>query len=286
MTTGDGKILEQVYFIGTGLMGGSLALDLKARGLVRNVAGYDIDPDAAEYALQHGILDEIIPPDSFSFDEADIVVLSLPVIRLRELLLDGFPDGTLVTDVGSVKLPLVNAYKESISAGKTYSYVPGHPIAGDEKSGPSAARKGLFEGARVILTPIAGKNDGTRTVTDMWEGVGSTVEIMDPEQHDEVYAWVSHLPHMMAYALVNAVNERESKWAEYSAGGLRDYTRIASSSPRMWADIAVVNKEYLLKALDGLGSSIESIRELIRSSDRDALEDMFKATLKARRKYK
>ena len=275
--------VKRVYLLGTGLIGGSLALDLKDRGLVESVVGSDQIPERSASALNRGILDEILPMDPDVLRDCDLVVLAVPVLSLHTILKNGFDKETLVTDAGSVKGYCIRAYREAAEAGRGFRYVPGHPIAGDEKSGPNAARKNLFDGARVILTPVDASEKDVSAVSALWEGVGAKIMFMDPDEHDEVFAWVSHMPHMGAYAMIDSVLQRDPDLIDLSGGGLRDYTRIAASSPRMWADIAVANRDELLKATRGLGDSIRMIIELLEEGDRDQLEEIFQRIAVAKR---
>ena len=277
------QIFERVYLLGTGLIGGSLALDLKDRGLVREVVGSDALPERSRSAVSIGILDDIQPMVPEVLRDCDLVILTIPVLALREILSTGFERDTLVTDAGSVKRDAVEGYREAVAAGKGYRYVPGHPIAGDERSGPEASRKGLFQGARVILTPVDAMKEDVSSVKSMWEGVGATIRTMTPEEHDKVFAWVSHMPHMAAYSIIDSVLARDPDLVDLSGGGLRDYTRIAASSPRMWADIAVANREELLTATRGLGDAVKRIIVALEEGDRDRLEIMFERIAAARR---
>lgn len=277
---------DRVYLLGTGLIGGSLALDLRANDLAGTIVGSDSDPKSLQMALDMGILDGHLRPTRENFRTCDLVILAIPVLNLIEMLVEGFDSGTLVTDVGSVKVPLVNAYLESKKHGADYGFVPGHPIAGDERSGPQSARQGLFKGARTIITPVSENDPDIVPVAAMWRGLGAGVEIMDPVYHDSVFAWVSHLPHMVAYSLVDAVLEKDRSWVSLSGGGLRDYTRVAASSPGMWADIAVANRSLLLEALDGFRSSIDRIYAAIESGDNDRLEETFRRIASVRREMK
>lgn len=279
-------LFKRVYLLGTGLIGGSLALDLKDRALVECIVGSDLLPERSEAALSIGILDEILPMVPEVVGSCDLVILAVPVLGLREILGAGFERDTLVTDAGSVKGDAVRGYREAVAAGKGYRYVPGHPIAGDEQAGPDAARKGLFDGARVILTPVDASEQDVSDVSAMWEGVGAKIKIMDPDEHDEVFAWVSHMPHMAAYAIIDSVLARDPDLVDLSGGGLRDYTRIAASSPRMWADIAVANQEELLIAVKGLGDSVNRILSALEEGDRDQLESIFKRISVVRRSGK
>jgi prephenate dehydrogenase len=279
-------LFKQVYLLGTGLIGGSLALDLKANGLVETVVGSDSSPERSASAMSLGILDEIMPMVPEVVSACDLVILAVPVLSLRGILSAGFEKDTLVTDAGSVKGDAVSGYREAVADGRGYRYVPGHPIAGDERSGPEAARKGLFDGARVILTPVDASEQDVSDVSALWEGVGARIKIMDPDEHDEVFAWVSHMPHMAAYAIIDSVLARDPDMVDLSGGGLKDYTRIAASSPRMWADIAVANRDELLAATRGLGDSVSMIIAALEDGDRDRLEDIFERIAVVRRSGK
>ena len=276
-------LFKRVYLLGTGLIGGSLSLDLKDRGLVDSVVGSDALSENSRLALSYGILDEVLPMVPEVLSRCDLVVLAVPVLSLREILSKGFEKGTLVTDAGSVKGDAVKGYREALNAGRSYRYIPGHPIAGDERSGPGAARKGLFEGARVILTPVDSSETDISAVSSLWEGVGARIKIMDPEEHDEVFAWVSHMPHMAAYAMIDSILAKKPGLIDFSGGGLRDYTRIAASSPRMWADIAIANREELVKATRGLEKSVTGIIKALEVGDRDQLERIFERIAAVRR---
>lgn len=278
--------IRRVYLLGTGLIGGSLALDLKERGLVETIVGSDSHPGRSEQALSIGILDEVLPMEQGVLESCDLVILAVPVVDLREILSSGFEKDTLVTDAGSVKGDAVRGYREAVAAGRAYRYVPGHPIAGDERSGPEAARVGLFEDARVVLTPVDASEQDITTVRGLWEGLGARVTVMDPDEHDEVFAWVSHMPHMAAYAIVESVLTRDPDLVDLSGGGLRDYTRIAASSPRMWADIAVANREELLKATKGLSDAVHRIHSALEEGDRVTLESIFERIAAVRRSLK
>jgi len=273
--TPEKVLFNRVYLLGTGLIGGSLSLDLKDRGLAGTVVGSDALSENSRLALSLGILDEVLPMVPEVLSGCDLVILAVPVLSIREILSKGFDKETLVTDAGSVKGDAVRGYREALNAGRGYRYVPGHPIAGDERSGPVAARKGLFEGARVILTPVDASETDISAVSSLWEGVGARIKIMDPDEHDEVFAWVSHMPHMGAYAMIESVLAKDPGLIDLSGGGLRDYTRIAASSPRMWADIAVANREELLKATRGLERSLMGIIEALEVGDREYLEGVF-----------
>jgi prephenate dehydrogenase len=269
--------------LGVGLIGGSLALDLKARGLVEEVVGFDTNRDNLRKALEMGILDDVMDMEPSVLEGCGIVVLAIPVVAVDDILEKGFRSQTLVTDVGSVKGSNVKAYMKAVADGCRYRYVPAHPIAGDERSGPEAARCGLFEGARVILTPVGEYGSDEETVGKMWESLGSIVQYMDPSEHDEVFAWVSHMPHMAAYAIIDSIICENPDLIDLSGGGLRDYTRIAASSPRMWAEIAVANREKIITATQGLQGSVERILAALQRGDREELEMIFEVIAAVRR---
>jgi prephenate dehydrogenase len=276
-------LFKKVYLLGVGLIGGSLALELKSRGLARTIVGYDTDRKNLEVALDMGILDQTSAIETSELEGYDLVVLAIPVVALDDILEKGFKPPTLVTDVGSVKGSSVKAYGKALASGKEYRFVPAHPIAGDEKSGPEAARCGLFEGARVIITPLGEPGPDEVSVKKMWEAVGANVQFMDPTEHDTVFAWVSHMPHMAAYAIVDSILAEDPDLVNMSGGGLRDYTRIAASSPRMWAEIAVDNREQLLIATRGLRGAVDRIIAALERGDSEELEAIFEKIASVRR---
>jgi len=264
-----------IFLLGVGLIGGSLVLDLRERGAVGKVAGFDTNPGNLRRALDMGILDEAREMCPEALEDCDIIVLAIPVVALDSVLEKGFGADVLVTDVGSVKGSSVRAYGKAMEKGVKYSFVPAHPIAGDERSGPEAARRGLFEGARVIITPIGEAGRDVQTIRNMWETVGGKVHFMAPAEHDSVFSWVSHMPHMAAYAIIDSIYRENPELIGLSGGGLRDYTRIVASSPAMWAQIAVANREKLLEATRGLRGSVDRIIQTLERGDSEELERIF-----------
>jgi prephenate dehydrogenase len=251
----------KIGLVGTGLVGGSLGLALRARGAV--VVGQDRDPRAAERALARGIVDAI-----GDVREADIVVLAVPVRSipgcLRELDATG-----IVTDVGSTKAAVVRA-GEGAFGGR---FVGGHPIAGSERSGPDAADARLFEGRRVLLTPTARTApEALGRVAAMWREVGAIVVEMDAERHDRVLAAVSHLPHAVAYALAGALGALGAdSFRGLAGGGLTDTTRIAATPAPMWIDVFLENKGPLLEALDAFSGELAALRAAVERDDAAAI---------------
>ena len=279
---------RRMVIIGVGLIGGSLALVCREKGIVSEVIGVG----RSEKNLQDAIALKAIDRYTFKAEDAvkgaDIIILAAPVrslIRLAREIAPHLKAGAIVTDVGSVKGPLTEI--EDILPQGTY-FVAGHPIAGKEKSGVTAAFSQLFQNSKCILTPTANTNrDAVNTVQSMWEAAGAKVLLMDPEAHDRIFAAVSHLPHVIAYALVNTLLELENESdgiISYAAGGFRDFTRIAASHPEMWRDICLMNKHNILEMLERYERSIAKIKLLIRSDDAVGLYNEFERARQVREK--
>lgn len=279
---------RRMVIIGVGLIGGSLALLCREKGIVSEVIGVG----RSEKNLQDAIALKAIDSYTFKAEDAvkgaDIIVLAAPVrsiIRLAREIAPHLKAGAIVTDVGSVKGPLTEI--EDILPQGTY-FVAGHPIAGKEKSGVTAAFSQLFQNSKCILTPTANTDrDAVNTVKSMWEAAGAKVLLMDPEAHDRIFAAVSHLPHVIAYALVNTLLDLENESdgiISYAAGGFRDFTRIAASHPEMWRDICLMNKDNILEMLERYERSIAKIKLLIQSDDADGLYNEFERARQVREK--
>ncbi len=260
----------RVAVVGLGLIGGSLAAALRrAGGYV--VVGVDRDRGALEWALARGVVDEAADDAERGVEGAGLVVVAVhvgsivPVVRS---LAPHLRPGTVVTDVGSVKEAVVEA-AEAALAPLGVRFVGGHPIAGRELSGVRNADPGLFEGRIAVLTPTASTEAGAlERVRSMWEAAGSRVVTMDPAEHDRVFAWVSHLPHAVAYALVAAVlGGPDQRLARYAGGGFADFTRIAASSPEMWRDIFLANRPRVLEAIEGFRAALGELEQVLRSGE-------------------
>ncbi|CAM3704999.1 bifunctional prephenate dehydrogenase/3-phosphoshikimate 1-carboxyvinyltransferase [Parendozoicomonas haliclonae] len=262
----------RVLIVGLGLIGGSLAAALVSRGVCREVLACDRDEQALIIAKERGIIDRAVPDLEQAVAEADIVVLSVPVLALSALVetLSAFDlAGKVITDVGSSKCNVVatarNVLGESLSA-----FVPGHPIAGSEKSGVTASRADLYEAHKVIVTPMP-ENDpqSVAVVRRLWESVGALVLEMDVDHHDQVLARTSHLPHLLAFSLVDTLaGDRDSQEIfRYAAGGFRDFTRIAASDPTMWHDVFIANREALLSALDEFSLGLQEMYSAVEQGD-------------------
>jgi prephenate dehydrogenase len=273
-------LVPKLAIVGVGLIGGSLALALKAAGVVGEVVGIGRSLANLEKALELGVVDGITQDPAEGVADADLVFLATPVLTLTEMasrVLPHMKPGAVLTDGGSVKGFVARAIEPLVPKG--VHFVPGHPIAGTEKSGAEAAFATLYHRRRCILTPTAQTDPAAlRLVRRVWETAGCEVVEMDVEKHDRILGAISHLPHMVAYSLVNAVSSYdryEENILEYSAGGFRDFTRIASSDPTMWRDIALTNRDALLEMIERFESSLAELKEDIRGEKRDRLYDFF-----------
>ncbi|CAN5127221.1 prephenate dehydrogenase/arogenate dehydrogenase family protein [soil metagenome] len=270
-------MFEQLGLIGCGLMGSSFALALKRAGLVKRVVGYSKSPSTTERARQMGVIDVEAPSALQAVSGADIVLLAIPVSAtestfkaIRHLV---GPD-TLVMDVGSTKRDVVDAARRVLRE-NVGSFVPCHPITGKEVSGVEHADVDLYAGKQVILTPI----ERTFTVqlqkaTAVWTTLGCHVVKMSPQAHDAAYAAVSHLPHLLAFAMINGIKSQAhgKDYMALAGPGFRDFTRIAASDPQMWRDILMANREELLAQSKIFQQSLQSLEQLISSGNGDALE--------------
>ena len=280
-------MIKTLAVIGVGLIGGSFSRALKAAGAVQRVIGFDLDPENLTEALQLGVVDEIATDYATAVASADVVFLAVPVRAMTAAVAacaPHLPVGCVVTDGGSVKDELVVACEALMPQG--CSFVGGHPIAGTEHSGAKASFATLFQGRRCIITPTSRTDQkALALVQRLWEAAGSRVECMEPLTHDRVFAAVSHLPHMVAYALVHAVDrsaEEEENILAFSAGGFRDFTRIASTDPSMWRDIALMNRLPLLSVLDRYQQEFAALKEKVAAGDGVWLENYFTTSKRLR----
>jgi prephenate dehydrogenase len=271
-------MFEQLGLIGCGLMGGSFALALKRAGLVKRVVGYSKSPSTTERARQMGVIDVEAPSALLAVSGADIVLLAVPVSAteatfkaIRHLV----GPNTLIMDVGSTKRDVVDAARR-VLRDHLGCFVPAHPITGKEVSGVEHADPDLYFGKQVILTPI----ERTFTVqlqkaVNVWTALGCNVIKMSPQAHDAAYAAVSHLPHLIAFALINSISgQAQGKdYLSLAGPGFRDFTRIAASDPKMWRDILVANKEELLEQSRIFQESLHAMEKLIAEANGDTLED-------------
>ena len=272
-------MFEQLGLIGCGLMGGSFALALKRAGLVQRVVGYSKSPSTTDRARQMGVIDVEAPSALLAVAGADIVLLAVPV-SATEATLKAIKHlvtpNMLVMDVGSTKTDVVQAARRALRD-QVGSFVPAHPITGREVSGVEHAEADLYSGRQVILTPIE------RTLTaqlkkaeEVWTALGCRVSSMSPESHDEAFAAISHLPHLLAFAFINGLagQSQADTFLSLAGPGFRAFTRIAGGEPKIWRDIFLANREELLTQSQLFQQALQRLEHLVRSDDPQALEDM------------
>ena len=282
--------LSRVAIVGVGLIGGSFALALRRAGGAARIVGADRDLQSLERAVALGVIDTAAESASEAAESADLVFVAVPVRAMGPVLHDislGLAPHAVVTDAGSTKTEVARTAREELRE-RFPRFVPGHPIAGRESSGVEAAVPDLYRGARVVLTPTAGtQDDALALVKTCWEACGARVATMEPEAHDRIFAAVSHLPHVLAFALVSEVASRADggDLLGFAAGGFRDFTRIAASSPEMWRDIALANREALLAELDRYGARVAVFRELIEKADGPGLQRLMTEARNTRRAW-
>ena len=282
--------LGKVVVVGVGLIGGSFALALKAAAAVERVIGVGRRAGTLERARSLGIIDAAGALDAATLSDADLVLVAVPVAQTRSVLDSLAPvlgGSTIVTDAGSTKQDVVAAARAAMGA-RIGQFVPGHPIAGTEHSGPDAAFAELFGGRNVVLTPLPENSTAdVARVRRAWEACGAQVRELAVADHDEVFAAVSHLPHLLAYALVDHVAGRSGGegLVSFAAGGFRDFTRIASSNPEMWRDICLANRSALLRELAGYRKVLEQVREMLERGDGTALQTLFDKARMARNRW-
>ncbi|HEU4351128.1 MAG TPA: prephenate dehydrogenase/arogenate dehydrogenase family protein [Burkholderiales bacterium] len=271
--------------IGVGLIGGSFALALKQAKQVSHVVGVGRNAANLKTALERGIIDSIASDAGVAARGADLVLVATPVGQFGDVFSALRDARALITDGGSTKRDVIAAARKALGPGIS-RFVPAHPIAGAEKSGAAAASADLFKDKRVVLTPVEeNSHDSISKVEQAWKACGARVNRMNAEEHDAVLATVSHLPHLLAYALVHEVADRDNsrELFSFAAGGFRDFTRIASSHPEMWRDICVANRDRLLDELSRFSSKLEQVRKLLDNPGE--LEKLFAEARDARDKW-
>lgn len=272
--------LNKVVIFGVGLIGGSFALALRRANAVAEVVGFGRSMATLEQAQQLGIIDRIGQDVAAEVNDADLVLLATPVGQMAELMARIAPhlgSHTLLTDGGSTKSDVVAAAYANLGD-KAAQFVPAHPIAGAEQSGAAAALADLYSGKKVVLTPLPeNSSDSVHRVRRAWELCGAVVSELTAAQHDEVFAAVSHLPHLLSFALVHDLARRDNRdvLLSFAASGFRDFTRIAASSPEMWRDICLANRDALLDELGGYMQELEIIHQALDEGDADKLQEIF-----------
>ena len=280
-------MFERVVIIGAGLIGGSFALALRHAGVARHIVGVGRSPEAMARALELGIVDAVCTTPQDALRGADLVLLAAPVAQTGAILASLLPhleSHTIVTDAGSTKSDVVAAAR-AVFGPRIGQFVPGHPIAGSEANGPDAAQAGLYRGKKVVLTPLP-ENAAADVdlVAAAWQACGAIIHRLTPQEHDKVFAAVSHLPHLLAFALVDdiAAKPHADLLFQYAASGFRDFTRIAGSSPEMWRDISLANRAALLGELDAYLAQLTNVRTMLAASDGAALEGVYTNARRAR----
>jgi cyclohexadieny/prephenate dehydrogenase len=279
----------RVALIGIGLIGSSLAHARRQKRLARATVAFSRTAATRERAAALGIVDEVVADPAAAARGADLVVLAVPVGAsgaMAEAIAPALAPGAIVTDVGSVKKTVIEAVVPRLPEG--VHFVPGHPIAGTEHSGPEAGFAELFEGRWCVLTPPEGTDrSALERVAALWRGVGSMVDVMPAEHHDIVLAITSHIPHLIAYNIVSTVVDLEERTKQevvkYAAGGFRDFTRIAASDPVMWRDVFLANREAVLEMLATFNEDLARLQRAIRRGEGDFLEKVFSDTRAIRR---
>lgn len=278
----------RVAIIGVGLIGGSLACALRAQGAAEHVVGCGRDRRNLERAVELGVIDAWTHDPAEAVRGADLVVVAVTLGATADILARIAPvlaPQAIITDVGSAKRCVLEAARAQLPPTHYARFVAGHPIAGSEQSGVEAAKADLYVRHRVILTPVADTDrEALATVRRVWECVGADVLDMDADLHDEVLAATSHLPHLLAYALVDCLLGLDSPVDvfDFAAGGFRDFTRIASSSPAMWRDIAIQNRRALLAVCTRFEATLATLRRAVEAGDAQALETAFARAKRAR----
>jgi prephenate dehydrogenase len=287
MTT---PLINKLCVIGVGLIGGSLARALRKAGMVNTIVGAGRDQAHLERAKALGVIDTFNSELAEAVKDADMVVLCVPLGAMRavmEQIKDHVADNSILTDVGSAKCSVIND-AQTVFGQLPVNFVPGHPIAGTEQSGVEASFAELYENRRVIVTPHEqSAADATNKVKAMWRACGAEVVEMKPAHHDEILAATSHLPHMLAYTLVDVLARMDDSQEifDFAAGGFRDFTRIASSDPNMWHDICLANHEALVPVLEKFSDELRQLADAVRNGDSAFIKDTFTRAKQARDKF-
>jgi len=283
-------MIERLCIIGVGLIGGSLARALRDAGACREVVGAGRNAGNLQTAVELGVIDRYHTSLAQAVSGADMVVVCVPLGAMEGVfnaIKGQLADEVVLTDVGSAKGSVIEAAQRAFGSVPEF-FVPGHPIAGTEQSGVEASFPGLYNDRRVILTPLPVTSAAaTGRVRDMWEAAGAQVVSMNPVHHDAVLAATSHLPHLLAYSLVDTLARLDDndEVFEYAAGGFRDFTRIASSDPVMWRDVCLANSDAILLMVDHYIKDLQALREAIRNHDGQQLLDVFSAAKAARDRF-
>ena len=283
-------MIKKLVIFGVGLIGGSLALALKRANYCEQIVGCSRQVEGLQKAVELGVIDSYTLDPAQAVKGADMILLAVPMGAMASVLssIKGHTEANaVITDAGSAKASVVAA-AESVYGVIPDNFVPGHPIAGAEKSGVEAALVDLYDDHKVIVTPLPQtSSDAEQRVIKMWEAAGAEVESMDVKKHDRVLAATSHLPHALAFALVDTLSRSEvsEDIFHYAAGGFRDFTRIASSDPVMWRDICLENRQAILESIEAFQKNLSGLHDMVSGADSDGIMDMFTHAKSARDAY-
>jgi cyclohexadieny/prephenate dehydrogenase len=281
--------LNKIAIIGLGLIGSSIAHATRRGGLAKEIAGHDANPDVLDRAAKLGFCDSLHADVGDCVDDAELVILCAPVGAYKGIataITEHLAEGAILSDVGSVKGAVIRDVGPHVP--QDVHFIPAHPIAGTEFSGPDAGFASLFDGRWAILTPVPGSDpQAVEKLKSFWQGLGSQVDVMDSAHHDLVLAITSHLPHLIAYNIVGTAHDleqvTEGEVIKYSASGFRDFTRIAASDPTMWRDVFLNNREAVLEVLGRFNEDLSLLQRAVRNGDGQTLFDLFTRTRAIRR---
>ena len=278
-------MINKITIIGVGLIGGSLAKAIKENNLAKVVFGYGRDLNRLEKAQKANVIDQFSTNLKEAINDSDIVIIATPVGSFKEILIEIKPFLTskiVISDVGSTKTNIASIVSQTLGSYSNY-FIPAHPIAGKEKSGFEASESNLFNNRKVIITPLETNSpDSINLIQKMWEGTGADVDFMSPESHDELLGMTSHLPHMLAFSLVNYLISKNPSASIYAAGGFKDFSRIASGDAVMWRDICIQNKDQIIDHIRGYKKTLDSLADAIEKEDSERLELLFNSAKESR----
>ncbi|WP_416693996.1 prephenate dehydrogenase [Candidatus Pseudothioglobus sp. Uisw_050_01] len=278
-------MINKITIIGVGLIGGSLAKAIKENNLAKVVFGFGRDLNRLEEAQKANVIDQFSTNLKDAINDSDIVIIATPVGSFQEILSEIKPFLTskiVISDVGSTKTNIASIVSQTLGDYSSY-FIPAHPIAGKEKSGFEASESNLFNNRKVIITPLETSSpDSINLIQKMWEGTGADVDFMSPESHDELLGMTSHLPHMLAFSLVNYLISKNPSASIYAAGGFKDFSRIASGDAVMWRDICIQNKDQIIDHIRGYQKTLNSLVDAIENENSDELDLLFTSAKKTR----
>lgn len=282
------KKIDEITIIGPGLIGSSLGLALKSKNIVKKIVGIDKSNNNLKDALNNNSIDESRNIIDQRVSKSEFIFICTPVSFIDEIVSNLVPfvsKKNFITDTGSVKNIFKKSTIKNISA--ISNFIPGHPIAGTENSGAKNAFNGLFEGKWCILTPIDKKDKNIKKLSALWEYIGMEIAIMPVDEHDKIMSITSHLPHLIAFTIVNTAFKidikKKKELINFSAGGFKDFTRIGSSDPKMWTDIFISNNKYLISTIDDFINDLKNFKRLIKKNNLDRIFDLLKQTKNIRK---